>query len=148
MPDEEILCSDCGKTFPFTQAEKDFYNEKGFVTPKRCPECRKKKKRMSKGDRPRQTYDVICNECGIETKVPFKPKDGLPVYCKDCFVKKKGEKGPATAPSSSPRAPKVTAASEDTTEDKEDPATSEHEDVEGEGSVDEDEDETMEEDDE
>ena len=37
----------------------------------------------------RQMYNAVCSECGKETQVPFKPKEGLPVYCKDCYFKKK-----------------------------------------------------------
>jgi len=37
----------------------------------------------------RQMYDVKCSECGKQTQVPFKPKEGLPVYCKECYFKHK-----------------------------------------------------------
>lgn len=38
----------------------------------------------------REMHKVTCSECGKEAEVPFKPKEGLPVYCKECFLKKKG----------------------------------------------------------
>ncbi|MEK6947677.1 MAG: CxxC-x17-CxxC domain-containing protein [Nanoarchaeota archaeon] len=38
---------------------------------------------------PREMHDATCSECGTQTKVPFKPKEGRPVYCKDCYMKKK-----------------------------------------------------------
>lgn len=38
---------------------------------------------------PREMHDVTCSECGAKTQVPFKPTEGRPVYCKDCFMKKK-----------------------------------------------------------
>lgn len=38
---------------------------------------------------PREMHDVTCSECGAQTQVPFKPADGRPVYCKDCYMKKK-----------------------------------------------------------
>ncbi len=31
-------------------------------------------------------YRVLCSNCGRETKVPFAPEPGRPVYCKDCLV--------------------------------------------------------------
>ena len=34
-------------------------------------------------------YDTTCSDCGNETKVPFKPAEGRPVYCKDCYTKRK-----------------------------------------------------------
>ncbi|MEW5936911.1 MAG: CxxC-x17-CxxC domain-containing protein [Candidatus Thermoplasmatota archaeon] len=36
---------------------------------------------------PRQTYKITCSDCGREDEVPFKPTEGRPVYCKDCFPK-------------------------------------------------------------
>jgi CxxC-x17-CxxC domain-containing protein len=33
---------------------------------------------------------VTCSECGKEAEVPFKPREGTPVYCKDCYLKRKG----------------------------------------------------------
>ena len=39
---------------------------------------------------PRQMTKITCSECGKEDEVPFKPRDGSPVYCKECFFKKKG----------------------------------------------------------
>ena len=38
---------------------------------------------------PREMHDVTCAECGVETQVPFKPDGSRPVYCRDCFQKKK-----------------------------------------------------------
>jgi CxxC-x17-CxxC domain-containing protein len=39
---------------------------------------------------PRQMHKIKCAECGKEDEVPFKPREGTPVYCKDCYFKKKG----------------------------------------------------------
>ncbi len=38
---------------------------------------------------PREMHDATCSECGVQTQVPFKPKEGRPVFCKDCYMKKK-----------------------------------------------------------
>ncbi|HLP79704.1 MAG TPA: CxxC-x17-CxxC domain-containing protein [Acidobacteriota bacterium] len=40
-------------------------------------------------DQPREMHKATCSDCGKETQVPFKPKEGRPVYCKDCFQKHK-----------------------------------------------------------
>ena len=32
-------------------------------------------------------YDAICSECGKDTKVPFKPEKGRPIYCEICLKK-------------------------------------------------------------
>lgn len=40
-------------------------------------------------DRPRESFDVVCAECGAQTTVPFKPRGDRPVYCRDCFRSKR-----------------------------------------------------------
>ena len=43
-----------------------------------------------RGDfRPREMHKAICSECGKECEIPFKPTEGRPVYCRDCFAKKR-----------------------------------------------------------
>lgn len=39
---------------------------------------------------PREMHKAVCSECGNECDVPFKPIEGKPVFCKDCYAKKKG----------------------------------------------------------
>jgi len=39
---------------------------------------------------PREMHKITCSECGKEAEVPFKPREGTPVYCRECFFKKKG----------------------------------------------------------
>ena len=39
----------------------------------------------------RQLYNVKCAKCGKQTQVPFKPSGDRPVYCRDCYMQKKGE---------------------------------------------------------
>lgn len=38
---------------------------------------------------PREMHDAVCSDCGAKTQVPFKPTEGRPVYCRDCFQKHK-----------------------------------------------------------
>lgn len=33
----------------------------------------------------REMFPAKCSKCGKETQVPFKPKEGKPVYCKECY---------------------------------------------------------------
>lgn len=43
--DKTLVCQDCGKEFTFTAGEQAFYKEKGLDNePKRCKECRDKRK--------------------------------------------------------------------------------------------------------
>lgn len=43
--------------------------------------------------RNRELFDAICAQCGAETRVPFRPTSGRPVYCRDCFAAR-GGRGP------------------------------------------------------
>ncbi|HLD13026.1 MAG TPA: CxxC-x17-CxxC domain-containing protein [Candidatus Nanoarchaeia archaeon] len=37
---------------------------------------------------PRETHKAVCSKCNNECEVPFKPQEGRPVYCKDCYKKR------------------------------------------------------------
>ncbi|MFA5412626.1 MAG: CxxC-x17-CxxC domain-containing protein [Candidatus Micrarchaeia archaeon] len=42
----------------------------------------------NRGDRgDREFFDAVCSDCGQPCKVPFKPTEGRPIYCRDCFKK-------------------------------------------------------------
>ncbi len=36
---------------------------------------------------PREMIKITCSDCGKEAEVPFKPTEGRPVYCQECFAK-------------------------------------------------------------
>ena len=36
---------------------------------------------------PREMHKAICADCGQECEVPFKPTEGKPVYCRECYPK-------------------------------------------------------------
>jgi CxxC-x17-CxxC domain-containing protein len=37
--------------------------------------------------RPREMHKITCSDCGAEAEVPFKPTEGKPVYCRECYAK-------------------------------------------------------------
>ncbi len=95
--DRILTCADCGGEFIFTAGEQLFFFDKQFKNdPKRCKPC--KCKRAGIGLRPgsgpaaaglsRTETRTECSECGIETTVPFKPTQGRPVLCRQCFQTK------------------------------------------------------------
>ena len=47
------------------------------------------KPRFQGGFGPRKMHKAICSECGQECEVPFKPTEGKPVFCRECYRKKK-----------------------------------------------------------
>ncbi len=36
---------------------------------------------------PREMHKATCADCGNECEVPFKPTEGKPVYCRECYAK-------------------------------------------------------------
>ncbi len=57
----------------------------------------------------RPMFAIVCYECGKDSELPFKPAAGRPVYCKECFAKRRG--GNAAPVSSEPKlsAPTIAA---------------------------------------
>ena len=37
---------------------------------------------------PREMHKAMCSECKKECEVPFKPMEGKPVFCRECYAKK------------------------------------------------------------
>lgn len=106
--DKQLTCVDCGAEFTFTAAEQEKFAQLGFTNePKRCAPCRAAKKAAGGGGRgagggggggsfggggrggPREMFPAVCGECGKATQVPFKPRGDRPVYCSDCFAKRR-----------------------------------------------------------
>ena len=50
---------------------------------------KKSSRGASQSNDDRQMWDATCSECGNTTKVPFEPDPNRPVFCKDCYFKKK-----------------------------------------------------------
>ncbi len=58
----------------------------------KVPVLGQKRPNMSRGfnrSGPRETFKATCSDCGQECDVPFKPTQGKPVYCNECFKKHK-----------------------------------------------------------
>lgn len=109
--DKTLTCSDCGQEFQFSAAEQQFYADRGFTEPRRCPSCRASRK-AARGDSAgggsysagggssygnrggggggfgggtREMFSATCSSCGKQAQVPFRPSGNKPVYCSDCF---------------------------------------------------------------
>lgn len=87
--DKTLQCSDCGASFIFSAKEQEFFASKGYANePKRCPSCRRARRTQNPGSGERlerQMFSAVCARCGQETEVPFKPREGRPVYCSGCY---------------------------------------------------------------
>ena len=96
--DRLLTCADCGGEFIFTAGEQLFFFDKQFKNdPKRCKPCKSKRAgaALKPGAGPaaaglsRTETRTECSACGIETTVPFKPTQGRPVLCRQCFQSKR-----------------------------------------------------------
>ncbi len=38
---------------------------------------------------PREMHKAVCSDCKQECEVPFKPRGDRPIYCKECYSKRK-----------------------------------------------------------
>jgi CxxC-x17-CxxC domain-containing protein len=91
--DKVLKCADCGQDFIFTAGEQLFFQDRQFKNdPKRCKACKAKRagqysSSRNVGSRPETRTN--CSQCGTETTVPFKPTQGRPVLCRQCFQSKK-----------------------------------------------------------
>jgi CxxC-x17-CxxC domain-containing protein len=92
--DETLTCVDCGRPFPFTAGEQEFFAMKGFTNkPNRCTDCRAARKAGRSpnggagagGGARRELFKATCSQCGGVAEVPFQPRGDKPVYCRDCF---------------------------------------------------------------
>lgn len=111
--DRTLTCADCGQEFVFTASEQQFYADRGFSDPRRCRSCRAQRKAQMGGSdsssmgggysaggyggggggfrerRPREMFEATCSSCGKPAMVPFRPTSGKPVFCDDCFSRRR-----------------------------------------------------------
>lgn len=43
--------------------------------------------RRDRDNRSAEMHHAVCDGCGVDCEVPFRPTSGKPVYCNDCFKK-------------------------------------------------------------
>ena len=96
LSDITLECSDCGAEFLFTVGEQEFYASRGFTNhPRRCQACRNARRGQPRDNYgggggggyggPRESFPIVCSNCGVDATVPFRPRGDRPVYCSDCF---------------------------------------------------------------
>ncbi|MDD5606437.1 MAG: hypothetical protein PHN37_01060, partial [Candidatus Pacebacteria bacterium] len=56
------------------------------------------RRRDSFRDSRQQMHETICSNCGKRCEVPFKPTNQKPVYCRECFRDRGGDKGKFESP--------------------------------------------------
>jgi CxxC-x17-CxxC domain-containing protein len=108
--DKTLMCADCNQEFSFSASEQQFYADRQFSEPRRCPSCRAVRK-ASRGESSgsygggsygggggggggygggqREMFTATCASCGRDAQVPFRPTGAKPVYCSDCFTSRR-----------------------------------------------------------
>lgn len=94
--DRMLTCVQCNEEFTFSAEDQEHHAKMGYANePKRCQPCRAARKRNEPGqnsnwgDAPREFHETVCGDCGRTARVPFKPRGDRPVYCSDCFSKRR-----------------------------------------------------------
>ncbi len=72
--DKPVYCSDCFRTKSGSDSRRSGGRDS---------------RRFGSGDR--QMYKAVCDKCGKDCEVPFKPTKDKPIYCSSCFDK--GDRG-------------------------------------------------------
>ncbi len=91
-----LRCVYCAREFSFTETEQQYFSEKGYEEPKRCPTCRGRKKENSRdehdnngnrreaGNQKNRYYHVSCFACGTQTTIYYRPSPERPALCSGC----------------------------------------------------------------
>src|SRR5580693_6672522 len=91
ITDRYLTCIECGEEFLFSAGEQRFFALKNLVNdPRRCKSCKiqrnlaLRESREGGGFVKHETL-ATCSQCGRQTTLPFRPTQGRPVFCRDCF---------------------------------------------------------------
>jgi CxxC-x17-CxxC domain-containing protein len=75
--DKPVYCRECFKLTENTQSSRSDRNDRS----------RGQRREFNRRDDGPQMHQAICDKCGKECEVPFRPTEGKPIYCYDCFKK-------------------------------------------------------------
>ncbi len=86
MPDVETTCVQCKEQFIFSEKEQELFYQRNMPSPQRCPNCRSKKKaaKAASENGAKVKFEIVCDNCGKHDQVPFQPKTGRTVFCREC----------------------------------------------------------------
>jgi CxxC-x17-CxxC domain-containing protein len=106
------VCADCGAPFAIPPARLRALRERGLPPPTRCEPCRvaRRAERNARraashdsfgpvagdgaasapGEDSGRLHPAVCDACGRDTRIPFPPRLGRPVYCRSCFAARRG----------------------------------------------------------
>ena len=88
-------CIDCEKNYNIVPNELTFYQREDLPLPRRCPECRYKKRFAIRLPRKLWYRECMCNKenhghegkCSAEFETSYAPERSEKVYCENCYNK-------------------------------------------------------------
>lgn len=78
---KEIFCSDCFERRQGSERSGGYSRNDNYRSDRNDRNDRY-------DSRDREMFSAICDECGKDCKLPFKPSSDKPVYCSSCFEKR------------------------------------------------------------
>ncbi len=89
----DAVCDECGKEcqVPFRPSgEKPIYCSSCFEKQGNgIPRRNSRDSRGSERDfQDKEMFSAVCDDCGKNCQVPFRPSSNKPIYCSDCFEKR------------------------------------------------------------
>jgi CxxC-x17-CxxC domain-containing protein len=107
-----LVCVDCGAPYTVPRRRRQELRERGLPPPARCDACRDARRAernahraaayetlgavaghgaaRAPGGESGRLYPAVCDACGGDTRVPFRPREGRPVYCRACDAQRRG----------------------------------------------------------
>lgn len=77
MPDQQIACATCGRSFTWSAGEQQFYRERGLQAPRHCPDCREARRSQptvaAPGSRPPQAPARPTSSTAQPRSAPARP---------------------------------------------------------------------------
>jgi thymidine kinase len=91
LQDKQLICKDCKRKFTFTVKEQKDFGQKGWPDPVRCRYCRRQKKilvALNDGVNiaDRVSFLEVCDKCGRSFYTTIKRKQGINLFCDDCWA--------------------------------------------------------------
>src|SRR6202030_2069168 len=91
--DKVLKCAECSQEFVFTAGEQMFFADKGFKNePKRCKDCKANRSQSpgpSTNTSKQAETKTTGSQGGRKPRVPSRPTQGRPVFCRECFQQRR-----------------------------------------------------------
>lgn len=85
---KEVFCSKCFETNGGGSRESNFGSRESSFGSPRGPRMFDKRDSGGSNFSDRQMFGATCDQCGERCEVPFRPTNGKPVLCSNCFAGK------------------------------------------------------------